>query len=119
MGDSNETERARELRQQSTDAERLLWRHLRGRQMAGFKFRRQYPLGPYFVDFVSFEKMLVIELDGGQHADQHAYDQQRTAWLEAGGFRVIRFWDNEVLTNLEGVTQTIFAEVDDPEDRRP
>jgi very-short-patch-repair endonuclease len=78
-----ERSRARRLRKNATDAERMLWQHLRLRQFAGYKFRRQQPLGNYFVDFVCLRKRLVIEVDGGQHHSQLAYDEQRSAWLES------------------------------------
>lgn len=89
-----------------TDAERHLWRHLRGRQVAGFKFRRQVRLGHFIADFACFDPLLVIEVDGGQHAE-NAADTVRTEQLEAGGFRVLRFWNNDVLSNTEGVVETI------------
>ena len=98
---------ARRLRRRSTDAERLLWHHLRSRRMADFKFRRQEPVGTYIPDFVCYESRLIIELDGGQHADQRAYDKRRDAWLAEQGFRILRFPDNYVLTNLEGTLETI------------
>ena len=101
------TDRARALRKQATDAERLLWKHLRSRQLDGHKFRRQTPIGPYVVDFLSLEDRLVIELDGGQHADQNDKDQARSARLAGWGFRVLRFWNHEVLGNTEGVLQAI------------
>ncbi|MDD5242173.1 MAG: endonuclease domain-containing protein [Sulfuricella sp.] len=96
---------ARLLRKNSTDVERLLWRHLRAGQFGGHKFKRQQPLGCYVVDFVCFEARLIIELDGGQHTDQVEADKIRDQWLNDEGFRVLRFWNNEVLTNLEGVMQ--------------
>lgn len=98
-------ERAQALRKRQTDAEAKLWRALRG-QALGVKFRRQVPLGSYIVDFLCYHPRLVIEVDGGQHAD-NPYDAKRDAWLEAEGFRVLRFWNNEVLGNLEGVLQVI------------
>ncbi len=98
---------ARNLRRNLTDAERALWRHLRQRQVAGLKFRRQHPIGRYILDFVCLEARVVIELDGGQHADRHGADQERTAWLEARGYRVLRFWNTEVLENPEGVMEVI------------
>jgi very-short-patch-repair endonuclease len=101
------TDRARALRKQATDAERLLWKHLRSRQLDGHKFRRQTPVGPYVVDFLCLEHRLVIELDGGQHADQQEKDQERSARLAGWGFRVLRFWNHEVLSNTEGVLQVI------------
>jgi len=90
-----------------TDAERLLWRHLRLRQISGYKFRRQQPIGRYIVDFVCFEKKLIIEVNGGQHADQLAYDAKRSAWLEKEGFHILRFWDNQVLNETDGVKEII------------
>ena len=94
---------ANQLRKNQTDAEKLLWFALRNRQINKLKFRRQVPLGPYAADFVCFENRLIVELDGGQHADAEAYDGARTSWLEGEGFHVIRFWNNEVLPNREGV----------------
>jgi very-short-patch-repair endonuclease len=102
-------ERARELRQRSTDSERRLWHWLRNRQIDGVKFRRQVPIGVYVVDFVAADRRLVVEIDGGQHVLQEEYDQRRTAWLEAQGYQVIRFWSNEVLTNTEGVIEALSA----------
>ena len=99
---------ARELRREQTDAERNLWAKLRNRHPAEVKFRRQEPIGRYIVDFVSFGRKLIIEIDGSQHADATTKaDAQRTKWLENQGFRVIRFWDNDVLLNLEGVLMQI------------
>ncbi len=100
-------DRARNLRQLSTDAERLLWRRLRDRQLAGLKFRRQHRLGNFIVDFVCLEQRLILELDGGQHAIQQQADAHREAFLMGLGYRVLRFWNNEVLGNLDGVLQTI------------
>src|SRR5262245_39958232 len=98
---------ARQLRKHPTEAERVLWRHLRLRQLEGCKFWRQQSLGHYIVDFVCFENRLVIELDGGQHSDQVAYDAERSAWLRAQGFRVLRFWNHEVLQDIEAVKRVI------------
>jgi len=95
--------RVRRLRSQPTDAESALWRQLRAKQAAGLRFRRQFPIGPYIVDFVCLNRRLAIELDGGQHARQETEDQRRTAWLESQGFAVIRFWNNDVLANPDGV----------------
>ena len=99
-------DRARTLRRNSTDAEKLLWRELR-RAFPQAKFRRQCPVGPFFADFLSFRHRLVIEVDGGQHAMQDSSDEARTRFIESQGFRVIRFWNNEVLGNIEGVLQSI------------
>jgi very-short-patch-repair endonuclease len=98
-------QQARALRQASTTTEQLLWRHLRNRQLAGAKFRRQHPLGPYILDFVCLEQGLVVEIDGGQHADLQAqdYDQQRTVWLQQQGLRVLRFWNHEVVQQTNEV----------------
>ncbi|HWO41117.1 MAG TPA: endonuclease domain-containing protein [Candidatus Eisenbacteria bacterium] len=80
---------------------------LRSRQLAGFKFRRQYPVGSFIVDFCCFERRLVIELDGGQHADHTVADQRRTAFLASRGYRVLRFWDNEVINEIDAVLERI------------
>jgi very-short-patch-repair endonuclease len=100
--------RAKELRNNPTEAERILWQHLRLRQLSGYKFRRQQLLGNYIVDFVCLEKRLVIEVDGGQHNSQQAYDEQRNTLLEEQGFRVLRFWNNEVSQNIKAVKETIW-----------
>ena len=101
------TNTARDLRKKSTDAERLLWRHLRARQLEGLKFRRQQPLGDYIVDLVCFEKRIVIEVDGGQHMSAREKDSERDKWLVEQGFRVLRFWNNEVFKNTDGVLEKI------------
>jgi very-short-patch-repair endonuclease len=101
------TRRSRDLRNNATDAERRLWTHLSARQVAGTRFNRQFPIGPFICDFVSRSAKLVIEVDGGQHASQAAADAGRTAYLEAQGYRVIRFWNHDVLGNTEGVIQLI------------
>ena len=107
---------ARRLRRDQTDAEQTLWARLRNRQLGGWKFRRQVPLGKFVVDFACYDEKLVVELDGGQHGENPDDDAARTAWLEARGFRVLRFWNHEVLENLEGVLTTI-AEVLQPGER--
>ena len=98
---------AKRLRQEMTDAERVMWRELRAHRFAGFKFKRQEPWGSYVVDFVCYEAKLIVELDGGQHANQQEADEERTRWLASRGFRVVRFWNNDVLTNIAGVMQEI------------
>jgi very-short-patch-repair endonuclease len=100
---------ARELRTHATDAEALLWRHLRARQLADLKFRRQHPLGGYVLDFACLEARLVVEVDGGQHAESSAAarDARRTQLIAAQGLRVLRFWNHEVLSNIDGVLQAI------------
>jgi len=101
------TDLARELRENTTEAEKLLWRRLKNRQLEGFKFRRQQPIGPYIVDFVNFEKKIIIELDGGQHAIEEEKDSKRDRWLAQQGFEVLRFWNNEVFESLEGLLETL------------
>ena len=98
---------ARQLRSQSTDAEHLLWSKLRSRQVDGWKFRRQVPLGRYIVDFLCEDARLIVELDGGQHSEALAYDADRTQWLNGKGYRLVRFWNNEALNNIEGVLQSL------------
>jgi very-short-patch-repair endonuclease len=100
--------RARQLRNQSTDAERRLWYFLRRRQLADHKFRRQYPLAGYIVDFVCVPARLVIELDGGQHLDALAYDERRTEVLQGEGYRVLRFWNDDALVRTSDVLAEIF-----------
>ena len=101
------TSLARSLRNNSTDAERLIWRSLRNRTLFECKFRRQYPVGPYIADFVCIEKRLIVELDGGQHADNVMQDEARTAYLQAEGYRVLRFWNNDVLLQTMAVLEAI------------
>ncbi len=101
--------RARALRQGATIAERLLWAELRNHVRAGCPFRRQAPIGPFIVDFVCQRAALVIEVDGSQHMERQAEDGRRTAWLAGRGFRVLRFANDEVLTNLDGVVEAITA----------
>ncbi len=101
-------DKARARRAQMTDAETLMWQQLRGRRFQGFKFRRQRPLGPYILDFVCLEAGLVIEIDGGQHAEQLAYDQARTALIESHQLTVIRFWNHEVMNDTAAVLENIW-----------
>ena len=107
LSDPTQVVRARALRRDDTEAEARLWKALRDRRLGGWKWRRQVPLGPYIVDFYCAEARLVVELDGGQHAEQVAYDGHRTAFLECEGLRVIRFWNHQVLTSFEGVCLSI------------
>ncbi|MDG5489617.1 DUF559 domain-containing protein [Sphingomonas sp. BGYR3] len=100
--------RARQLRRDSTDAERKLWSILRAKKLAGWKWRRQQPIERYIADFVCFETRVIVEADGGQHAGDPG-DDMRDAWLTGQGFRVIRFWSNDILTNSEGVADRILA----------
>ncbi|MGC1348280.1 MAG: endonuclease domain-containing protein [Xanthobacteraceae bacterium] len=105
---ATKTPLARRLRRDATRAEQKLWQYLRSRSLAGFKFVRQKPIGPYIVDFVCREQRLVIEVDGGQHAENSG-DAERDRWLVERRYRILRFWNNEVLENIEGVWDTIFA----------
>lgn len=99
------------LRRNMTDAERLLWQALRNRQITGYKFRRQHPFGDFILDFVCLEKMLAVEIDGGQHTERQASDNVRTEKLVSAGFRVLRFWNHEVLGQLEAVKERIWTEL--------
>jgi very-short-patch-repair endonuclease len=101
---------ARELRVRSTDAERLMWHHLRARRLDGYKFKRQYPVGSYIADFVCLKHRLIVELDGSQHASSN-WDRVRDQFLVAEGFEVIRIWNNDVFGNLAGVLEHILARV--------
>lgn len=98
---------SRQLRNEMTVAESYLWQRLRSRQIHGFKFRRQHPVGKYILDFACIEAGLAIEVDGGQHNEMQINDDQRTALLEAQGWKVLRFWNNEVLQNIEGVLEKV------------
>jgi len=98
---------ARSLRKNSTEAEKILWQRLRNKQLEGFKFRRQQILGRYIVDFVNFERKLVIELDGSQHALKKERDRKRDRWLRIEGFDVLRYWNNEVFEILEGILEAV------------
>jgi very-short-patch-repair endonuclease len=102
------TQRARRLRRNSTDAERKLWYRLRSRSIPGFKFVRQEPIGPYVVDFICRERRLIVEVDGGQHAESK-HDLVRDQWLADHRYRVLRFWNNEVMMNIDGVLESIAA----------
>jgi very-short-patch-repair endonuclease len=110
---------AKALRKSMTDAERLLWRYLRNRELGGWKFRRQYPVGHFIVDFICLEKNIVIEVDGGQHDENKELDLQRSAYLNRVGYRVLRFWNNEVLQETEAVLSSIFAKLSDADKNSP
>jgi very-short-patch-repair endonuclease len=107
-------QRARQLRRDQTDAEQTLWAHLRDRQLCGAKFRRQHPVGPFVADFCCPQRKLVVELDGGQHAAEVAADQKRSRFLEVQGYRVLRFWNHDVLGNTEAVLERIVEVLSDP-----
>ncbi len=104
-------DKARCLRQTMTDAEQALWYHLRAGRFGGFKFRRQHPLPPYVVDFVCLAQLLVVELDGSQHSPQ--IDEERNRFLERAGFRLLRFWNDDVLTQAEDVLARIWSALHD------
>lgn len=101
------TRKARKLRNALTETEQVLWNHLRGQSVAGVKFRRQYPIGPYIADFASLDPKLVIEADGGQHLDS-GYDVRRDDYLKSRGFVVLRYWNNQVLTETTAVLEDIY-----------
>ncbi|MBL8631159.1 MAG: endonuclease domain-containing protein [Rhodospirillaceae bacterium] len=101
--------RPRQLRRNATDAETVLWNRIRNRQIQDVKFRRQWPVEGYITDFCCVERMLIIEVDGGQH-DESKRDELRTAKLQHAGYRVLRFWNNDVLENIEGVLEKLSAE---------
>jgi very-short-patch-repair endonuclease len=101
------TKLAKTLRKNATHVEALLWKKLKARQFEGIKFRRQQPIEDFIVDFVSFEKRIIIELDGGQHAEDRQRDRERDRLLTEAGFKVLRFWNNEVQENLDGVLERI------------
>jgi very-short-patch-repair endonuclease len=100
---------AKDMRRHATDAEIATWRQLRAHRFQGWKFKRQQPIGSYIVDFVCFDCRVVIEIDGGQHMDNRRYDEERTSWLETQGFRVLRFWNDDVLTRQDDVFDAIFV----------
>jgi very-short-patch-repair endonuclease len=101
------TPTAKILRKRLTDTERFLWTYLRAKQLEGLKFRRQEPIGRYIADFVCHEKRIVIEVDGGQHSTNKDKDRERDNWFKVQGYKVLRFWNNEVLTNIAGVLEVI------------
>ena len=103
----NLSNKARSLRKNQTDVEQLMWKYLRNRRLFNFKFRRQFPIEPYIADFACLELKLIIELDGGQHASRINYDNHRSLFLKQRGFKVIRFWNNDVIENTEGVLEAI------------
>ncbi|AMR66042.1 endonuclease domain-containing protein [Aquipseudomonas alcaligenes] len=104
-------ENAKSLRTHMTDAETRLWYHLRAHRFMGLKFKRQKPVGRYIVDFVCLEQFLVIELDGGQHMEQADQDRERDEYLRERGYRVLRFWNHQVLTEMEAVLERVRLEV--------
>jgi very-short-patch-repair endonuclease len=103
---NNNIKFAKNLRKNVTNTEKYLWKHLRGNQIEGYKFRRQHPIGKYIVDFVNLERKIIIELDGGQHLENKK-DKLRDKWLEEQGYEILRFWDNDVFNNIEGVLEVV------------
>lgn len=116
MLDKRKITYSRSLRQDQTDTEKLLWYHLRNRQIAGLKFRRQQVIGEFIVDFACLEKKVIIELDGGQHNSEKGVrkDNERTIWLKKEGYTVLRFWNNEVLRDMNGVLDRIHEMITTP-----
>ncbi len=102
---------ARALRKRQTDAETLLWHRLRARRLSGIKFKRQVPISGFIVDFVALDQKLVVEIDGGQHGERAVEDAARTAVLEKCGYHVVRFWNHDVLTNIDGVLTALLQEI--------
>jgi very-short-patch-repair endonuclease len=98
---------AKTMRSTQTPAEQHLWYHLRANRFMGLKFKRQKPFGPYIVDFICLERGVIVEVDGGQHGDDVAYDRRRDQWLASQGFIVLRFWNHDVLNQTEGVLERI------------
>ncbi len=116
--DNLRRDRARELRRAQTEAEKKLWSRLKCGQLHGAKFRRQFPIGPFFADFCAPKEFLVIELDGAQHLDNVEHDRQRSEYLEGLGYRVVRFWDNDALASTVEVIEQISNLLKDPHPRR-
>ncbi|MCF6220262.1 MAG: DUF559 domain-containing protein [Robiginitomaculum sp.] len=112
MDKPTKTKLARKLRRTQSNSEAIFWREVRGRLLAGFKFRRQVPIDKYIVDFVCDSAKLIVELDGHQHADTKEADASRTAILESKGYRVIRFWNDDVYDNLDGVIAGVLQELE-------
>lgn len=120
MADNEILDNAKTLRSNQADAEQRLWYHLRAHRFMNLKFKRQKPIGSFIVDFVCVERMLIVEMDGGQHAEQVEYDQRRDAWLRCEGYTVLRFWNNEVMQQMEGVLEQIrLAVVGEPSPPAP
>ena len=105
-------ERARNLRNNMTSPEVLLWHYLRRNQLSGHRFRRQHPIGRYIADFACIEQRLIIELDGGQHTEQREYDRQRDAYISSRGYRILRFWNDDVLKDMDAVLEEILRTIE-------
>ncbi|MDA0692207.1 MAG: endonuclease domain-containing protein [Nitrospinae bacterium] len=106
---------AKNLRKNSTDAERKMWSLLRNRQLVGYKFRRQHPIKNFIVDFACIEKQLIIEVDGGQHLERKKEDDERTQFLEIQGYRVLRFWNDQIFKETESVLEMILKALEEEE----
>ena len=113
MREGQKRDVARTLRSNATDVETIMWKLLRGRRLAGVKFRRQLPIGPFVADFACVQHKLIIELDGGQHVESAA-DMKRDAYLTANGWRILRFWNNDVIANREGVLERMLQAISSP-----
>ncbi|KTD57212.1 endonuclease domain-containing protein [Legionella shakespearei] len=111
--DEQMRQRAKLLRQNTTDAEQHLWFYLRAHRLQGYKFKRQVPIGNYIIDFICTQRKLIVELDGGQHILNKEYDEERTSYLNSLGYIVLRFWNDEVLLNIENVLESIFMSLED------
>lgn len=110
--DGLQKERRRELRKNSTEAERILWQKIRGRKLNGLKFYRQYSVGPYILDFFCSQIRLAIELDGEQHKNVREYDEERDTLLKKADIKTLRFWNGEVLNNIENVLKRIYSQAE-------
>ncbi len=117
--DPDTKSRSRDLRRNMTNAERHLWNRIRQRQLPEHKFRRQHPIGPYIVDFACLAARLVVEVDGGQHAEQQDYDLRRDNYIRKSGFRVLRFWNNQILTHADDVLAEILRALRPPPKTNP
>lgn len=111
--------RAGELRKELTPAERKLWAVLKNEQLLGIKFRRQHAIGKYIPDFCAVQEKLIIELDGSQHLNQQEYDAERTKYLEAQGYKVIRFWNNQIMNDMNGVILAITFAIEEIQKGKP
>jgi adenine-specific DNA-methyltransferase len=119
VADAKHRENAKRLRTNQTDAESVFWYNVRARRLAGFKFRRQYPVGSFIADFVCLEAKLIVELDGDQHAVRRDYDRSRDAFLKSKGFHVMRVWNSDLLTNRDGVMDAVLRQLENVDTPSP